>query len=134
MFAKDFSFFLRGGGGGLEISFMPSLSISYFRISTKSLVTSSYSLNVILSPVTEKSFLESITKFQKTYSFLTGCEFLRFVVRHMDIKHMRHSFIPKNSDISLKISILNFFHLASFPSFSCKVVLPISLDNPKDTA
>ena len=40
----------------------------------------------------------------------------------------------KNSDISLKISILNFFHLASFPSFSCKVVFPISLDNPKDTA
>ena len=118
----------------MEISFMPSLSISYFWISTYSSVISPYSLNVILSPVTEKSFLESITKFQKTYSFLTGCEFLRFVVRHMDIKNMRHSFIPKNSDISLKISILNFFHLASFPSFSCKVVFRISLDNPKDAA
>ena len=34
---------------------------------------------------------------------------------------------------SLKISIINFFHLPSFPSFSCKVVLPISLENPKDT-
>ena len=33
---------------------------------------------------------------------------------------------------SLKMSIINFFHLPSFPSFSCKVVLPISLENPKD--
>ena len=76
---------------------MPSLSISYFWISTYSSVISPYSLNVILSPVTEKSFLESITKFQKTYSFLTGCEFLRFAVRHMDINHIRHT-SKKNSE------------------------------------
>ena len=89
---KIFLFFEGGGGGNKFYAIFTHILILDIYIVV------SHFLNVIPSPVTEKSFLESITKFQNTYSFLTGCEFLRFVVRHMDIKHMRHPFIPKNSE------------------------------------
>ena len=88
-------FFLRGGGNKFYAIFKHILFLDIYIVIGHFTVFLECDL-----PVTEKSFLESITKFQKTYSFLTGCEFLRFVVRHMDIKNMRHSFIPKNSDMS----------------------------------
>ena len=117
-----FFFFL--GGGGLEMSFMPSLSIS-----------SSCFLNVIPSPVTEKPFFWNQSRnsrkripFWQDVSFFVSL-YVTWILGISDILPFQNKFRGK----SLKISIINFFHLPSFPSFSCKVVLPISLENPKDT-